>query len=153
MKSSCLSQEFGLNEYWFHSQNILMSDFCPCSVVFENIQVKLRIRLVCYFPPKGKTLWFVSLLGNRINAWVQLRVWVAGSGFVWVPDWLLGLGLGSHALDGNWISSVPGENCSSVSQLPSQLPRAGWDYLGRTPHLLARQWMGFCAVDGAGPSR
>lgn len=105
VKSPCLSQEFGLDEYRFNSQNVLISDFCPCSVVFKNIQVKLRIRLVCYFFFPGEKHWFVSLLDNKINTWVQLRVWVAGSGlFGSQIDILLlglGLGLGSHALDGN----------------------------------------------------
>ena len=82
-----------------------MSDFCPCSVGFENIQVKLRIRLFCYFFFPGEKHWFVSLFDNKINTWVQLRVWVAGSGLfgsqIDISLLGLGLGLGSPALDGN----------------------------------------------------
>lgn len=69
---------------WFHLQNILMSDFCSCSVVLENIWVQLRFKLVYYFFFSWKkTLWFVPLFGNKIKCLGPAQSSVNGCGLFW----------------------------------------------------------------------
>lgn len=101
-----------------------MSDFL---FLFRSLRKYTGSAQVCadlllFFFFWKETLWFVSLFGNKIQVWAQLRVQLKSVGYV-AEGWT------RQAFDSSCISPVPGENGWSVSHRPSQL----WEELSQHP--------------------